>query len=482
VPYLTILTEDGRGEGEPTSIPPDGPFTVGRGAGSSLRIRDLKMSRIHFEISSSRGSTVITDLGSMNGTLVNCKLIASVELKDGDVIQAGYTRLRFHAGEPGDRRAPVHREKPPAPAGANPGHPAPPPADAPQAFLEEVRLLEEPSGPSDEEIAAARRIVFEGAGRALKRGEKVCCSCRRPVAGKDLKAGKATDVHGQVCCPLCIEQDPLLGKTVAGYRIDAKLGAGAWSSTYNAHQLSMARAVVFRVVNTRVIGDREVMTQFLAGVKSGGQISHPNLVRIYDIGRAEGLCYISTEYIDGASAQQRLGEKPPFTVAAVAQIIAEVGGAVDVAHRRGVLHRDIRPANIILNEEGIPKLAGLGLVASIEDAAVAGVVDVRHGVETVLYWAPECLAAPAAADKASDVYSLGAVAYAMLAGKPPFEPADPARLVGAMRRDTPPPLNALRKEVLLAVSNVVARAMAKAPAERYAGCQEFARDLAAAAR
>ena len=463
-------------------VPPDGPFTVGRGAGSSLRIRDLKMSRIHFELSPSRGAVVITDLGSMNGTLVNCKLIASAELKDGDVIQAGYTRLRFHAGEPGEKPATTRREKPPAPADSHATRVIPPPADAPKTLLEELRLPEEPSGPSDEEIVAARRIVFEGAGRALRRGEKVCCSCRRPVTGKDLKTGKATDVHGQVCCPLCIEQDTLLGKTVAGYRIDTKLGAGAWSSTYNAHQLSMARAVVFRVVNTRVIGDREVMTQFLAAVKSGGQISHPNLVRIYDIGWAEGLCYISSEYIDGASVRLRLSEKPPFTVAAVAQIIAEVGGAVDVAHRRGVLHRDIRPANIILNEEGIPKLAGLGLVASIEDAAVAGVVDVQHGAQTVLYWAPECLADPAAANKASDVYSLGAVAYAMLAGKPPFEPGDPVRLVGAMRRDTPPPLNGFRKDVSIAVANVVARAMAKDPAERYAACQEFARDLAAAAR
>ena len=359
MPYLTLLSEDGHGTNVP--ILSGRPFTIGRGAASSLRIRDLKMSRVHCELSVSGGIAIITDLGSMNGTQVNGKRVASTSLKDGDLIRAGYTQFRYHQGELNAAGAglsppsappsapsvpepsvppllsapeappPVSEPPPLAPAPPKPrrgvkrrkGEPATPKApqdvaparDAAPVVSAEEPAEPEPQGPDDKALAQALRIERETPERLLRKGEAICASCRRVVTAKELKVGAATNIHGQVCCPDCIASDPLLGLTVSGYRVDGKLGAGVWSVTYKAEQLSMARAVVLRVLQPKIARDKEMVTQFLAAVKRGGQISHPNLARVYDIGRSEELCYVCSEYIDGESLRQVVrGRKNAFSV------------------------------------------------------------------------------------------------------------------------------------------------------------------------
>jgi len=548
VPYLTLLAKDKDEEDTHVRIPAGRPFTIGRGASSSLRIHDNKMSRVHCELSISGGIAIITDLGSMNGTYVDGKRIASTALKDGNRIQVGYTKFIYHSGEIGTADpgpavqqarsvAPAPRtvsipKPPPLPTGEPPAAPArrksaarpaaakPPPLPAarrpgarkpvprkgappkparrtsvsarPAPRRTRARRAEtsaerpaaapqERGSPDSETVARLLNIVHEKPSRPLRKGEMICCSCRQPATGKELKSGAATNIHGQVCCPRCIAADPLLGHTVAGYRIDAKLGAGPWSATYKAEQLSMARPVVLRVLRRDAVGDSELVTRFLAAVKRGGQISHPNLVRTFDIGRTESLCYVSGEYIDGDSLAQLLRRKSRLAVGTAADIIRQVAGAVDVAHRRGVLHRDIRPSNIILNDEGIPKLVGLGFAQSIEEAAAAGSFTFPHPADAVCYWAPECVVDPAHASRQADVYSLGAVLYAVLAGHPPFTTSDPVELVKAIRRLRPKPLDAVRNDVPRRLGAVVAKAMAKIPADRYAGCQDLMKDLRGAA-
>ena len=625
--YLRLLGKDG--EEKRIAVPVGQPFTIGRGNSSSFQIRDLKMSRVHCELTVSGGVAILTDLGSMNGTHVNGKRITSTALKNGDVVQAGYTQLQYveddvggpaeppppgpaapaAAAEPAAAAPPAAPEEPPEPideaaeaaddlelaidetpqvlpladqplAAAEPPPPAaepvaePPepavllepdaapaapaavplgpdpslpvalPADADVVPLEAVPLeldrpvaaapadggvvLLEPNGAApaapanggvvllddaapvptaadagvvllddaapapaaaaaqplpgadDRAIAATLNLTAQAAPPRLRKGEKACSSCRQPVTAKEVKSGAATVVHGQVCCPRCVGEDPLLGKTIAGYRFDAKLGSGAWSVTYKAQQLSMARAVVLRVLRREVAADSELITQFLATVKQGGQISHPNLARIYDIGRAEGLCYVCVEYVDGENLGHLSPSKGGFPVEDAADIILQAAGAVDVAHRKEVFHCDIRPSNIILNDERVPKLIGLGFAKSIVDAAAAGAITVQYSPDLLLYWAPECVVDPARASREADVYSLGAVLYATIAGRPPFDAADPLRLIGAIRRLRPTPLDALRNDVPHRLSAVAAKAMAKSPADRYPDCQHFVRDLRSA--
>jgi serine/threonine-protein kinase len=494
VPYLKLLSDDKDGM---TQIPilTGRPFTIGRGAASSFRVRDPKLSRVHCEISVSGGIAIITDLGSMNGTYVNGKRIASTALQDQDVIQAGYTKLQYHAAEleaapeapppePAEAEAepagptltavepdpPAPPETPAAPAAPEPEPTATQPPQAPTA---EKTRPSEPPGRDDRAVAEALRITRDEPTRPLRKNEKMCSSCRRPIPAKALKSGAATDIHGQACCPECIASDPLIGRTIAGCRIDAKLGAGAWSATYKAEQLSMARPVVFRVLQSDIAGDPELVALFLAAVKRSGQISHPNLVRIYDIGRTDDFCYVTSELVDGSSLQGLLGAKPAFDPPRAVDLILQVTGAVDAAHRRGVFHRDIRPSNVVLNDDGIAKLIGLGFAKSLEDAAAAGSVAIRHVADSVLYWPPECVVEPTHAVPQTDIYSLGAVLYAVLAGRPAFETSDTEKMVRRVRRLRPKPLHSLRDDVPHRLSAVVAKAMAKSPADRYADCRAF---------
>ncbi|MFO7898350.1 MAG: protein kinase [Planctomycetota bacterium] len=535
MPYLRLLKEDGSEESR-IPVPPGKPFTIGRESSAACRVPDLRMSRMHCEVTVSGGVAIVTDLGSMNGTYVNGKRIASTALKDGDVIQAGYTTFEYRegdgsaepVGEPAAPPAQEQRAEPareaPEPGADEPGEPivlnaepGAPQADSAEPADEEgliildeshaapepgsgdvwngIVLDEEPAGAEAAEsaeprpaidpaaIAARLRITEDRPERPLRRGEKICSSCRQPVTAKELKSGAATDIHGQVCCPRCIEADPLLGKTVAGYRFDAKLGAGSWFISYKAQQLSMARSVVLRVLRREIAADRELITQFLAAVKRGGQISHPNLARIYDIGRAEHLCYVCLEFVDGRNLLQRTAQKGGRgDVADLADIILRVAGAVEIAHRRNVHHRDIRPANIILNDERVPKLVGLGFAKSITDASASGAVNVRYSADILHYWAPECLIEPGRATAQVDVYALGASLYSVLAGHPPFRADAPAGLVSRILKQRPKPLDALRGDVPHRVSAVVARAMARSPEDRYAGCHDFADDLEDALR
>ena len=526
MPYLVILDKDGKGDDVKTLIPSDRPLTIGRGAASLLRIRDVKMSRVHCELTVTDGVTTIKDLDSMNGTLVNNERTPSAELKHGDTILAGYTCFRYVADEVEDTEPDE-----PGPQETEPGEMKPrfaddseipalkvPPRKAAMSPREAAKARLKPRAtkrrakpaPAAEESkrpgsarkkasASSSRARVERAPSAKKqtpadivtlfgitcdapdgspgKGELLCSSCRQPVPLKDIKAGKGTNVNSQVCCAECVTNDPLIGKTVAGYRVDAKLGAGAWSATYKAEQLSMARSVVFRSIGPELLADAELSTQFLAAVKRGGKISHPNLVRMYDIGRTAKRCYASVEYIDGPSITRVMREKAGFRGEEAAQIIADIASAIDIAHRRNVLHFDIRPSNILLNEERIPKLAGLGFSKVIEDAVVAESISIRHATGTVAYWAPERFTSPKRAGKRADVYSLGAVLYAMLAGRAPFEERDPAALVTMICDARPTAISSLRKDVPHRLSAIVAKAMAKNPTDRYAGCQFLARDL-----
>ncbi len=509
MPYLRLLPNDEGGK--PTDIPiPEGrPFTIGRGKASSFAVRDPKMSRIHCEISLSGGIAILADLGSMNGTHVNGKRIASVSLKDGDLIQVGYTRLQYVASSPKAPAAPAARAaatkstvvarksatrtpaKPPAvprAAGSErtttkikpsqpPARPAaaakgPPPVPPPSAEPKPAAGL-----PDCNAVAASLHIVRDAPSRPLRKGEKACGSCRQPVTPKEIKAGEALDLYGQVCCRRCKESDPLIGQNIAGCRIDAKLGAGAWFVSYKAEQLSMARAVTFRVLRREIASDPELVTNFLAAVKRSGQISHPNLVRIFDIGRADDFCYVCCEYVAGESLEQLPPAKTGMPVHEAIDLVAQVAGALDVAHRRDVFHRDIRPANIILNDERVPKLAGLGFLPSLEAAGAAGTVPIQHTTDVLRFWAPECMVHTERADRTSDIYSLGILLYALLLGRPPFDAADGLELVRQVQTLRPKPLDAVRKDVSRRLSSVVAKAVAKNPDDRYPDCQQFIRDL-----
>lgn len=479
MPYLLITFES---QEKRVEMPAKGPFTIGRGKDCSFRVRDLKMSRVHLELTLENGAAKLTDKGSTNGTLLNGAPVKSIQqLKHGDLIQAGCTKIRFVE----EKSTVLEPPQPPRPS-----EPDPNAATAVRPIKFEPKVLAAMTEPLPKpvpkpaqgidfaKIVAGLHIVPQNFEREVKKGDLICASCRRFVTPKEVKNGSATNVHGQVCCPECIQKDQMLNTTIAGYRIDTKLGTGTWSVTYKAEQLSMARSVVLRVVKVDVSTDPELSTKFLAAVKRGGQISHPNLVRIYDIGRTDRVRYASVEFIDGLSVKRMMEQKKGIPLDKAIEIICDISSAMDVAHKRGVVHGDIRPSNIIVNDEGIPKLAGLGFAKSIEDAAATGAVRIEHPGESLIYSAPETLIKPLDSGKQADIYSLAAVLYSMISGKTPFDPAlKPDEMLTSICKSMPKPVDQLVKDVPPRVSSAIAKAMAKEPNDRFFECSQFVQAL-----
>lgn len=439
VPYLTMLGEPQQ-PGRVYPLTPGRTLVIGRGIAADISVKDVRMSRTHCEIvAGETGALIVRDLASTNGIFVNGNKIHEAHLKDGDLILVGRTKFEFHSAE--------HRL-----VTASTGAAAAPldettPKDFDFAGIAEALAIE-PSPPEQ---------------------ENSCAVCRREVARREIKSGAATCVHGQICCPQCIQSDSLINKTISGFRLDTRLGGGLWCAAYKAEQLSMARSVVLRVINAKWLNDGELAAKFLAAVKRGGQLSHPNLVRLYDIGRIESSRYICVEFIDGDSAKRRVFKKQMQIDEAV-EALRSIAGAVEIAHRRGICHHDIRPANILFNADNVPKLVGLGFAQGIEETATAR-VRIPHAAEDIAYRAPEQLTGKAG--PSADIYSLGAVLYFMLSSRAPFEVAAPEPLVRAILTEQPAPLGELRRGVSPALSAAIAKAMSKNPAERYRTCLEF---------
>ncbi|HEX5051631.1 MAG TPA: FHA domain-containing serine/threonine-protein kinase [Planctomycetota bacterium] len=227
------------------------------------------------------------------------------------------------------------------------------------------------------------------------------------------------------------EPDPLVGQTLGNYRIVSRLGAGGFATVYRAQQLHLARDVAVKVLRQPASGAQpQALESFLREARAAAALADPRLVAVFDLGCDRGVYFLSMELVTGGSLASRLRDGGPLPWRDVLAIVRDVAGALQVAHDSGLVHRDVKPANILLTEQGRAKLADLGLVRNIgEDHDRAG---------TAAFMAPEQLRS-APVDGRSDLYALGCTAYAALAGRAPFVGSS-KEIVRAQLQDEPPPL------------------------------------------
>ncbi len=264
----------------------------------------------------------------------------------------------------------------------------------------------------------------------------------------------------------------LTGRTLGGYRVDGLLGRGAFGWVYRAHQLGLDRTVALKVLDPVVARNPDAARRFDREGRSAASLDHPAIVEIYDADSAGGLHYLAMRLIDGLALDELLRRRR-LAPAELAAVLARIAPALDHAHARGVIHRDVKPANILLMH-GDPAQAWLGDFGIAISIRVAGALSTTT-VGTAHYMAPEQLV-PAHVGPASDQYSLACVAYEVLTGHHPFgaDTGDVITVLLAHRTDPVPPTGS---RVLDAV---FARALAKSPAERYPSVREFADALTGA--
>ncbi len=269
----------------------------------------------------------------------------------------------------------------------------------------------------------------------------------------------------------------LRGKTLGSYQIGEELGRGGMAVVYRAYQPSLNRYVAIKVLPPQLAFDRQFVERFLREARSAASLSHPNIVVIHDVGEQEGLYYIVMEYLEGRTLKQVIEEEGPLAPGRAAHIVEQVGAALDYAHVRGFVHRDVKPANIFVGEGDRVKLTDFGIAKAASQAEQL----TRTGmlVGTPEYMSPE-QAEGGSVDPRTDLYALGVVLYQMLTGRVPFRGNTPHSTLYAVVHQSPPPPRQANPALPRAVEGVVLKAMAKRPEQRFQRGAEMAAGLRSA--
>src|SRR5579875_500673 len=272
--------------------------------------------------------------------------------------------------------------------------------------------------------------------------------------------------------------DPRIGKVFDGrYLIERKLGAGGMADVYLAEDQELGRHVALKLLNARHAHDEQFVERFRREAQSAAGLNHPNIVSIFDRGYAEDTYYIAMEYLDGRTLKELIVRNGPTPIPIAIDYARQVLAAIAFAHRHGVVHRDIKPHNVVVGKDGRLKVTDFGIARS----GASQMTEAGSIVGTAQYLSPE-QARGAPVDPRSDLYSLGIVLYEMLTGKVPFTGDTPVEIAMKHLSQVPEPPSELRPEVPHDLDAIVMRALAKDPDQRYASAEEMDADLARVAR
>jgi beta-lactam-binding protein with PASTA domain len=267
--------------------------------------------------------------------------------------------------------------------------------------------------------------------------------------------------------------DQLINSLFDGrYRIIRKLGSGGMANVYLAEDQELGRRVAIKILNDRHAGDEQFVERFRREAKNAAGLSHPNIVSIYDRGEAEGTYYIAMEYLDGRSLKELILSRGPAPVLVAVDYARQILAALRFAHRHGIVHRDIKPHNCLVDAEGHVKVTDFGIAR----AGASQMTEEGSIIGTAQYLSPE-QARGTQVDQTSDLYSLGIVLYEMLTGNVPFTGDSPVEIAMKHLSATPQPLTATRPDIPKSLESVVLRALAKDPASRYQSADEMDADL-----
>ncbi|HKR07920.1 MAG TPA: protein kinase, partial [Gemmatimonadaceae bacterium] len=255
------------------------------------------------------------------------------------------------------------------------------------------------------------------------------------------------------------------------YRIDREIGQGGMATVYLAHDLRHDREVALKVLNPE-LGALLGKERFLAEVRVMAKLQHPHLLPLFDSGEADGQLFYVMPYINGESLRTRITRQRQLPVEEAVRIAVAIGGALDYAHRHGVIHRDLKPENILLHE-GQPLVADFGIALAVSVAGATRITQTGISLGTPQYMSPEQATSDRAIDGRTDIYSLGTVLYEMLAGEPPFTGSNARAVIAKVITDKPRPLRLARDSVPPQVEAAVDCALAKIPADRFDTAQEF---------
>jgi serine/threonine-protein kinase len=266
------------------------------------------------------------------------------------------------------------------------------------------------------------------------------------------------------------------GTVLAGrYELEKILGRGASGVVYRGRDQLLGREVAIKLLHADLTGNREASARFQQEARLAARVQHPNAVAVFDVGVHDGQPFIVMECVAGETLSNRIAASP-LTIDEVRAIGAQLLGALEAAHKQGVIHRDVKPSNLLMTPSGSVKVADFGIATAADRTALTSIGSV---VGTLAYLAPERLEGALATER-SDLYSVGVVLYEALTGTKPFAGDTPAALLSSITTDPAIPITEHRPDVPDAVAATIMRAIERDPAARYATAAEMAQALAGA--
>lgn len=406
-----ILT--GREAGRVYDLPDDATWIIGRGKSSDIVCEDSLASRSHVKIECIGGSITVRDLGSRNGTFRNGRRIVEPQvLEDGDRIQVGETVFRFAL-------------------------------------------------PKERQEAEDLRLTF-------------CSRCYRAVGPETFRQGRLEE--RRFICPECLDGKALDPKAIPGFEITGRLGAGKLGPVFRARHLRLAKDVALKVLTPEETVREKALKRFLREARIGGRLYHPNIIEMYDAAvTPEGIYYLSMELVNGTTLVEAIDKDGRLPPDAVRRIGRDLAAALACAHGHGLVHRNIRPANIFIDRSGMAKLGDFGLARAIDDTETNITVP-GQGLGTLFYTAPEQIQDASKADARSDIFSVGAVLYHAITGAPPFHDKTAGAVLRRLAQGDITPVRAVVPDAAVDLADAIARCLKIKPDERF----QTAADLGAA--
>ncbi len=268
------------------------------------------------------------------------------------------------------------------------------------------------------------------------------------------------------------------GASITGYKILGKLGAGAMATVYKAKQISLDRMVAIKKLPKKFSQNPQFIERFFAEGRAAASLNHPNIVQAFDVGNEGDMYFFVMEYVEGRSIHEDIVTHKRFKEADAINIAIQVAEALEHAHQRGLIHRDVKPKNIMITKEGVVKLADMGLARAMSDVETAE-AEAGRAFGTPYYISPEQIRGEKDIGPPADIYSLGVTLYHMVTGSVPFEGKNPSSVMHKHLKNELIPPDHVNPKLGAGISEVIEMMMAKKVKDRYQNCTDLLIDLRA---
>lgn len=330
-------------------------------------------------------------------------------------------------------------------------------------------------------LVVERKLCTANELELVRAEQRSLVSKGKPISLRDMLIQHGYVTHTQVKrLQMAMDEDSMYrpAQQIPGFQVLSKLGQGAMAVVFKAKQLSLDRIVAIKVLPKRLSENPEFVERFYREGRAAARLNHANIVQAYDVGESGGYHYFVMEYIDGKTIYDLIAEGKPIHEKEAIRVVIQCASALQHAHDQGLIHRDVKPKNLMLTKSGDVKLADMGLAREVGDYVTA-TAEAGRAYGTPYYISPEQIRGEINIDARADIYGLGATFYHMVTGRVPFDGTTPSAVMHKHLKEPLIPPDHLNKTLSAGVGEIIEVMMAKNPDDRYPSMAELIADMQA---